>query len=179
MSKKLKLSRHGEDGILKAEGGPDESYFHRIAFGFQILDEPLTLQVPNKVNSTPDPESECFRGESAYTVLISPGQHLRSEILIIYSGVDGNMKMLQKGSISSEEDEDLRWIEKILNQHWEDQRLEAERERAASIRSKGSKGPKTQVDNLNQVPAEKWREMAALVETNPKAALQAILKALG
>jgi hypothetical protein len=111
--KPLALLRNPETDRIYPTSIPFGWYFHEIAYGFQIMDQSI---------GTPKDDEPFYHGELAYTVLISSGQHLRSEIMIIHSGVDGDMKMLQKGSISFEDGQDLRWIESILNKHWEPQK---------------------------------------------------------
>lgn len=162
----LKLIRSGEREILKAATLPTGHYFIGIPHGFQILDD-----LPQWAGC----EGECgYDGETAYTVLMSPGQHLRTEIMIIYSGVDGDLKMLQKGSIPFSNDEDLRWIEKILNNHWEGLAVQREATRLALEEARTKP-----VTKLTEVPDAKWEEMASLVKQDPKAALRSILAALG
>lgn len=109
----LKLSRKcigSEYEHIYAVALPDGYHFREIPYGFQILDEePEVAGCEGEVR---------YNGETAYTVLLSGGQHMKSEIMIIDAGIDGDLKMLQKGSISFEDDQDLRWIEKIMNAHW-------------------------------------------------------------
>lgn len=66
--------------------------------------------------------------ESVFTVLMSSGQHGRTEVVIMLTGVDGTMKTIAKGSIpfSDDSEEDglcsrlLRWVESAINREFDE-----------------------------------------------------------
>ncbi len=108
----LVITRNAETGELEAvitplkrDGNPYS--FFSIGYGFQLLDEePKLLSSCDGFHAT---------GETAITVLWSSGQHLKTEIMVVLMGIDGEARVINKGSIPFKGDEDLRWVERIVN----------------------------------------------------------------
>lgn len=173
----LRLSRNLDvsDGITvhsKPSGADGTPYEYRdIGYGFQLLD------------GVEDREAGFLgMGELAITVLFSYGQHGRSEIIVVYSACDGEMRVVNKGSIAFRNDEDLRWIEKIVNGLFDEWEASRAKSQAAldeiRMESHLEKVLGRPVTKLNQVPDDKWAEMAGLVRVDPVRALKSIIAVL-
>ncbi len=108
-----------ERGSWSVEGLPEGWKFRDFVYGFHIMD------------------SDPYHGspsENVITVHSSPGQHGRFELMVVHTGVDGDLKTLNKGSIKF--GDECKWIENVLNKQfaeWEESRKKAAAHRAALV----------------------------------------------
>jgi hypothetical protein len=56
------------------------------------------------------------RDDTVYTALYSTGAHFRSEVVIIRTSMDGDCRLVARGSICAEDDQDVSWIADRINQ---------------------------------------------------------------
>lgn len=109
---------------------PDVHWFFKpIDYGFQLSD------------GTDSDDRDTMWCETTYTVLVSPSQAGRAEVMILYTSVDGGMKVIGKGSVPYEEPEAdgrlLQWIETHINREFDNNAKRRAEARDATARAIG------------------------------------------
>lgn len=119
---KLKLENNKFIAISLPEG---EWLLGNISGGFQLSGNILTDVDSFYEDGSPILGNPIIQKETTcFTVIVSSLLETRTQIIIMFSEIDGTFRIIGKGSIRSDETKVLTWIESMINKEIIDWDLE-------------------------------------------------------